>query len=228
MPTSLPHVRHTYQNWVLDSTVWRRFVPRADDIVIATSYKSGTTWTQAILAHLILGTQAVPNLDDVSPWIDHRLNAAGDVIERLDAQQHRRFIKSHLALDGLPYFPHVKYIVVGRDARDVFMSLWNHHSRYQEALVAKLNAAEGRHGPPLPWPPQDIQPSGRTGSARAGLRGNATAIPIGAICTTPRRGGSTATWRIFCLCISTTCWPTYAPRSAASRTFSTYGVQRKR
>ena len=157
MPASLPHVLHTYQNHLLDSTVWRRFVPRTDDIVIATSYKSGTTWMQAIVAHLILGLQAVPNLEDFSPWMDNRFNAAGDVLERLDAQPHRRCIKSHLALDGLPFFPHLKYIVVGRDPRDVYMSMWNHHSRYQEALVAQINAAEGRHGPPLPWPPQDLQ-----------------------------------------------------------------------
>ena len=49
-------------------------------------------------------------------------------IGTLEAQQHRRFIKSHLPLDGLPFFPQVKYIVVGRDARDVAMSLWNHYA----------------------------------------------------------------------------------------------------
>jgi aryl sulfotransferase len=30
----------------------------------------------------------------------------------LEAQEHRRFIKTHLPLDGLPYFPQVKYIRV--------------------------------------------------------------------------------------------------------------------
>ncbi|MEZ4617357.1 MAG: sulfotransferase domain-containing protein [Caldilineaceae bacterium] len=32
------------------------------------------------------------------------------MIGNLEAQQHRRFIKSHLPLDGLPFFPQVQYI----------------------------------------------------------------------------------------------------------------------
>ncbi len=39
----LPEVTHTYQNHTFDSTRWRNFVPRDDDIVISTSYNSGTT-----------------------------------------------------------------------------------------------------------------------------------------------------------------------------------------
>lgn len=152
----LPRVLRTYQHHHLDSTVWQRFVPRDDDIVIATSYKSGTTWTQAILAYLILGTQSIPDISAVSPWIDKWRNAAGDVVERLEAQQHRRFIKSHLALDGLPFYPQVKYIVVGRDARDVCMSMWNHYSSHAEAFLVEFNNAPGRIGPPLPPAPPNI------------------------------------------------------------------------
>jgi len=151
----LPQVLHTYQHHTLDSTVWQRFVPRDDDIIIATSYKSGTTWTQAIVAHLILGTQAIPDIGAASPWIDMRHNAAGDVIERLEAQQHRRFIKTHLPLDGLPFYPQVKYIVVGRDARDVFMSLWNHATNYADPAPPAADAP-ARSGPPGPPTPQDI------------------------------------------------------------------------
>lgn len=156
MQLTLPNVIHVYQNHLLDSTLWDRYVPRPDDIVIATSYKSGTTWLQAVLAGLILGTQTIPNLESLSPWLDRRHAAFGDAFERLEAQQHRRFIKSHLPLDGLPFYPQVKYIVVGRDARDVFMSIWNHHTHYEEAVVAAINDAPGRVGPPMPWPPPDI------------------------------------------------------------------------
>ena len=156
MPATHPEVTRIYRHHMLDSTVWQRFVPRADDIVIATAYKSGTTWTQAIVAHLILDPQSPPDLGTVSPWIDSQWNASGDVIERLEAQRHRRFIKSHVALDGLPFYPQVKYIVVGRDARDVFMSLWNHHSSYTDAFLERINAAPGRVGPPMPPAPQDI------------------------------------------------------------------------
>jgi hypothetical protein len=38
-----------YQNHHLDSTRWDTFEPRADDIVIATPAKAGTTWTQTIV-----------------------------------------------------------------------------------------------------------------------------------------------------------------------------------
>ena len=61
MPELLPTVSHIYQNHAVDSTLWQRYVPRSDDIVVTSSYKSGTTWVQAILAHLILGTHSIPD-----------------------------------------------------------------------------------------------------------------------------------------------------------------------
>ena len=45
------------------------------------------------------------------------------MIERLENQTHRRFIKTHLPLDGIVYHPQIKYIVVGRDPRDVVSRL---------------------------------------------------------------------------------------------------------
>ena len=89
-------------------------------------------------------------------WLEMRADPLDDVITQLEAQTHRRFIKSHLALDGLPFYPQVKYIIVGRDARDVFMSLWNHHTRYEDAFHTALNNIPGRVGPPLPPPQQEI------------------------------------------------------------------------
>ena len=48
-----PTYDHVYQNHHLDSTRWDVVTPRDDDIVISTSYKSGTTWTQWIVYNLI-------------------------------------------------------------------------------------------------------------------------------------------------------------------------------
>ena len=50
---NLPQRTHIYQNHHFDSTRWDYFESRDEDIVIATSYKAGTTWTQAIVAHLL-------------------------------------------------------------------------------------------------------------------------------------------------------------------------------
>ena len=56
---------------------------------------------------------------DVSPWIDCRfVEPIEDTLARIEAQQHRRFLKSHLPADGLPLFDAVRYIHVARDGRD--------------------------------------------------------------------------------------------------------------
>ena len=64
MTTALPQVIHTYQNHTLDSTRWQRYQPRSGDIVIATSYKSGTNWMQEIVRQLIFQGQDVPERED--------------------------------------------------------------------------------------------------------------------------------------------------------------------
>jgi aryl sulfotransferase len=152
----MPVRTRTYQNHHLDSTRWAGFVPRDDDIIITTSYKTGTTWTQRIVAALVLGHGSV-DLSGVSPWVDARFHGPiEDVLAGLERQQHRRFMKSHLAADGLPYYDQAKYVVVGRDTRDVFMSLWNHYSSYTDFTYEILNAA-GRPGPEFPRCPSAVR-----------------------------------------------------------------------
>jgi aryl sulfotransferase len=159
MTGRLPEVIHTYQNHHLDSTRWRLYRPREDDIIISTAYKSGTTWMQAIVLNLVfLGKEVPLLLNKVSPWLDVRWRPVEETIGLIEAQQHRRFLKSHLALDGLPYYPRVKYIVVGRDARDVAMSLWNHYSNYKAKVYRQFNETPGLVGDPLPACPGDIHP----------------------------------------------------------------------
>jgi aryl sulfotransferase len=129
MNPHLPQVTQTYQNHSFDSTRWQHYQPRPDDIVISTPPKSGTTWTQEISRQLVFAGQPdAPERDSlalrqVSPWLEQRRFSLDEILNRLEAQQHRRFIKAHLPLDGLPYFPQIKYVVVGRDARDVAMSI---------------------------------------------------------------------------------------------------------
>jgi aryl sulfotransferase len=69
-----PEVTRVYQNHHLDSTRWKAFTPRTGDIVIATSYKAGTTWTQAIVANLLFPEQSFPAPPwQLSPWLDLRI-----------------------------------------------------------------------------------------------------------------------------------------------------------
>ena len=155
-----PERTRVYRNHHLDSTRWDGFVPRDDDIVITTAYKAGTTWTQRIVAALVLGPGPV-DLSEASPWIDARFHGPVEpLIARLDSQEHRRFIKTHLAADGLPFFPQVKYLVVGRDTRDVFMSLWNHYSSYTDFTYSLLNddSRPGPEFPRCPPTPRDLWP----------------------------------------------------------------------
>ena len=155
-----PSLDHVYQNHHLDSTRWDVVKPRDDDIVITTSYKSGTTWTQWIVYNLIfLGETDPPPFDGISPWVDARfmpfpLEQLGKMIEE---QTHRRFLKSHLPGDGLPFHANVKYVVVARDARDVFMSLVNHYAAYTDVVYAGMNDTPGRVGDPMPRFDGDIR-----------------------------------------------------------------------
>jgi aryl sulfotransferase len=157
MSVRRPEVTHVYQNHTLDTTRWERYTPRDDDIVIATPIKSGTTWMQMIVMHLIFQDLQIRPVWELSHWLDARFAPLDEVIQKLEQQQHRRFIKTHLPLDGLPYFSQTKYIVVGRDARDVFMSLWNHHSNFTKELFTFINKIPGRVGHPFPRCPEDIR-----------------------------------------------------------------------
>jgi aryl sulfotransferase len=137
------------QNILFDSTRWNGFNFRDDDIVIATWAKSGTTWTQQIVAQLIFrGAEGLP-MDQLTPWLDFRLIPAEQVIGGLEAQQNRRFIKTHLPIDALVFSPRAKYLYIGRDGRDVVWSWYNHYVSFSEQAREMMNAVPNRAGPPL-------------------------------------------------------------------------------
>ena len=126
-PTELADIGHEYQGVVADGRRWRSIQHRPGDIVITTPSKSGTTWLQMLVALLIFRTHDFPApLGDISPWYDALFTPLDVINERLEAQDHRRFIKTHIPLDGLPLFEEVTYLVIGRDPRDVWVSM-NHH-----------------------------------------------------------------------------------------------------
>jgi aryl sulfotransferase len=143
MPVQEPIPRYT--GLVYDSSRWEGFRFRPDDIVITTPPKCGTTWTQMICALLVFQTTTFESgLDRISPWLDMLTRDRASVVADLDAQTHRRFIKTHTPYDGLPHDPNVTYICVGRDPRDVFRS-WDNHLENMD-LFAVISAREAAVG----------------------------------------------------------------------------------
>lgn len=151
-----------YHSIIYDSARWHGFVFRDGDIVISTPPKCGTTWTQMICALLIFQSPDLPApLDQISPWLDQLLRPIDSVKTDLDSQTHRRFIKSHTPMDGLPFCEGVTYIAVARDPRDVALSWDNHMANLDiPAMMALRQAAVGLDdlmevmpdGPPQPLP----------------------------------------------------------------------------
>lgn len=126
-----------YRTWIVDSRRWQDYRPRPDDIVIATYPKCGTTWMQQIVSLLVFQSPEPKPVMQISAWLDKRFGESLEaVLTRIEAQEHRRFLKTHLRLDCLPFFEKVKYIHVARDGRDACMSLHNHVTGFtQEALA---------------------------------------------------------------------------------------------
>lgn len=153
---ALPRKTRELHNHHMDSTVWNDFAFRDDDVVVATYAKSGTTWTQQIVGQLVFdGAEDVP-IHEISPWLDMRVMPP-DTKDRLEAQRHRRIIKTHLPLDALTFSTKAKYLYIARDGRDVIWSMYNHHKNGNELFYKLLNETPGRVGPPLDPPDPDIR-----------------------------------------------------------------------
>ena len=139
-----------YRTAVFDNRRWKGFKPRPDDIFVCTPAKCGTTWTQTIVTSLLFpeGDQPAPVMM-LSPWIEAKFVPEEMMHAGLEAQSHRRVMKTHTAADGIPWFDDAKYIVVGRDGRDVFMSMCNHLQRMK--MIAQMNEKALADGvPPMP------------------------------------------------------------------------------
>jgi hypothetical protein len=137
--------RVRYKTVSADSARWDKFELRPGDIVISTPAKCGTTWLQTICALEIFQR---PNfdrpLDQISPWLDILARPLDEVLADLEAQTHRRFIKTHTPLDGLPLDDRVTYICASRDPRDVAVSWDNHLSNVNlDTFFALREAAVG-------------------------------------------------------------------------------------
>jgi aryl sulfotransferase len=117
-----------YRNAVMDNARWTGFEPRPDDIFVCTPSKCGTTWMQTIVASLLWPDGKFPGhiINGICPWIEAKFGPA----------------------DAIPWFPQAKYITVGRDGLDAFMSWCNHVQRMK--MIDMMNAQAAKDGlPPM-------------------------------------------------------------------------------
>lgn len=150
-----------------DSARWLGFPFRPGDIVISTRSKSGTTWMQMICALLIFQTPGLPApLAGLSPWLDWLTTDKQQMYAHLAAQTHRRFIKTHTPLDGVPLVPEASYIVVARHPLDMAVSLYHQGSNINRERLRELTGApQASSGPRrelhpwlLSWIERDVSP----------------------------------------------------------------------
>lgn len=124
----------------MDGTRWASYNHRPGDIFVCASPKCGTTWMQTIVASLLWPDGNFPDaVMEMGPWFDGRIYDFDELMARLEAQSHRRFIKTHTPADGIPIFETASYIVVARDGRDAFVSFVNHRKNLRDDLIERLN-----------------------------------------------------------------------------------------
>jgi hypothetical protein len=126
--TVLRPAARQYSGHVTRPERWSCWTPRKGDVLVSTPSKSGTTWTQSILAMLIAGgpdlSEPVPVL---SPWVDADLGVPAEKVALdLERQTGRRVVKTHTPGDGFPVWQDVPVIAVYRHPLDIFFSLRKH------------------------------------------------------------------------------------------------------
>jgi hypothetical protein len=115
----------------------KTFEPGERDVLVCAYYKSGTNWTMQIAVQIAhRGRAEFEHIHDLVPWPDMSPRAAYAVPLDVDEPQRSaptglRIIKTHLALDALPYSRAARFICVVRDPKDVFVSSYH----FTRALV---------------------------------------------------------------------------------------------
>ena len=126
-----------YLGPITDTRRWAPFKHRAGDIFVCTPPKCGTTWTQAICAMFVFGGPDHGHQPGVlSPWVDAVFSELDDCMAQVEAQTHRRYLKTHTPLDGIPYHEDCVYLVIFRDPRDTFFSSLNHRDNMTDEELA--------------------------------------------------------------------------------------------
>lgn len=153
-----PQRRYSEQD--SDNDRWDGFEFRPGDIIISVPSKSGTTWTQLLVALLIFDGPHFPApISSLSPWMDQKIRTRDAAHAIFAAQGHRRFIKTHTPLDGVPTGSDLVYVCTGRDPRDAAVSMIHHHDNMRRERFRELLATTTGEPLPEPRPAKDFDRS---------------------------------------------------------------------
>jgi hypothetical protein len=120
-----------------------------------------------ICALLIFQTPDLPaSLGRLSPWLDFSTSPREEVYAQLAAQEHRRFIKTHTPLDGVPLDPRATYIVTARHPLDMAVSLYHQSDNIDRERMTQLTGQPAPASRPrqplrdwlLAWIDKDAKP----------------------------------------------------------------------
>jgi len=92
----------------------------------------------------------------MSPWLEFRVLRKEKVLQQLEAQKHRRFLKTHCCVEEVGLKPNVKYLYIARDARDAIWSLHHQYRNVADEYIFAVNSVPDRVGPPLDRPCEDV------------------------------------------------------------------------
>jgi sulfotransferase family protein len=108
-----------------------KYEPSAADVFVCSYFKSGTNWTMHIALQIAFrGSARFEHVHDLVAWPETPLGMriaipVDDGRPRAASPTGLRVIKTHLALDAVPYSPAARYIAVVRDPKDVFVSSYH-------------------------------------------------------------------------------------------------------
>ena len=140
-----------FQNHIVDTSIWSTLggVLSDDDIMVSTPGKAGSTWTHEIIWQLLLNGEHAAILGtetghENSIWAAMCMVPEQAKLSMMERQSQnplipRRVLKSHEAVETMPFRESMKYIFVGRDYRDIVWSLYNHQSLMMETVTARWN-----------------------------------------------------------------------------------------
>jgi len=91
-------------------------------------------------------------LGRLSPWLDQMIRPLDQAYAAYDAQQHRRFIKTHTPLDGIPLDARATYVVVARHPLDAAVSLYHQGDNLDRDRIRRLTGQPESNAPASPRP----------------------------------------------------------------------------